>query len=157
MTSLIITVIGEVYCLLKVILDLDRYTNDDIGSYILTYALKLSLNAQTSVQWLSCDIYILEPVFLLRVRIPEFLFSFFFFFLLLQWTVWFTSRCNKQWRIQKGFRTDYFIFIGIFKKNERSSANGTKRRTLCMSIFQALQENQWKARVLTTHEGFSRC
>ena len=30
---------------------------------------------------------------------------------------------NKQWRIQKGSRTDFIIFIAMFKKNERSSAN----------------------------------
>ena len=40
--------------------------------------------SQTSgpvVQWLSSDINIFEPVFLLRVRIPEFFFSLFFLFL----------------------------------------------------------------------------
>ena len=78
------------------------------------------------VQWLSSDIYILELVFFLRVRIPEFLFSFFPVFTpsvgslnnlaLLQ-----TVADPEGFRGRVGNRL--FHFIGIFKKNERSSAN----------------------------------
>ena len=63
-------------------------------------------------------------------------------------------------QVKEEFGTDYFIFIGIFKKNERSSANRhplyliylnppspgvaeTPLNKKAYVIFQALQENQW--------------
>ena len=77
-------------------------------------------------QWLSRDIYVFEPVFFLRVRIPEFLFSFSYSFsgqFRLRRAVTNSGGSRRGSRGGGGFRTDYFIFIGIFKKNERSSAN----------------------------------
>ena len=128
------------------------------------------------VQWLSSDINIFESVFFLRgVRIPEFFFS--FFSLSYSFSGQFelpsaVTNSGGSRRGSGGFGTDYFIFKGIFKKNERSSANrppsliylnplswsrgSAFEQKKLMSIFQALQENQLKARVLTTHEGSSR-
>ena len=100
----------------------------DIGSYILTNCIKAIIRCHIPVvQWLSSDINIFEPVFFLRVRIPEFFFSFLFsssysFSGQFELPSAVTNSGGSR-RGSGGFGTDYFIFKGIFKKNERSFAN----------------------------------
>ena len=61
--------------------------------------------------------------FFLRVRIPEFFFSFSYSF---SGQFELSSAVTNSGGFRRGsggFGTDYFIFVGIFRKNERSSAN----------------------------------
>ena len=128
------------------------------------------------VQWLSSDINIFEPVFFSEGF--ESLSFYFLFFLFLTPSVGrlkipcAVTNIGGSRRGSGGFGTDYFIFKGIFKKNERSSANGPpsliylnplfwsrgsafEQKGLCR-YFRLYRNNQLKARVLTTHEGSSR-
>ena len=78
------------------------------------------------VQWLSSDINIFEPVFFSEGSNPEFLFSFFSFSYSFSGQFELPSAVTNSGGSRRGaggFGTDYFIFKGIFKKNERSYAN----------------------------------
>ena len=83
------------------------------------------------VQWLSSDIYIFEPVLFSDGGgggVESLSFSFLFFSFSYSFSGQFelpsaVTNIGGSRRGSGGFGTDYFIFIGIFKKNERSSAN----------------------------------
>ena len=75
------------------------------------------------VQWLSSDIYILEPVFFSE-GFESLSFSFLFVYSFRGQFELPSAVTNSggSRRGSGGFGADYCIFIGIFKKNERSSA-----------------------------------
>ena len=78
------------------------------------------------VQWLSSDTCIFEPVFFSEGSNPEFLFPFFSFSYSFSGQFELPSAVTNSGgsiRGSGGFGTDYFIIIGIFKKNERSFTN----------------------------------